>query len=279
MCQSNAYPIELDAFENPLLYNIAISALLYLTLTRPDIAFQFNKLSQLLQAPTTDHQCAFKIILMYLKGSLDTCIFFRRHKVHQYLRRSSILLLIGKVVYMIVALQLAIVSTLMDVQSAGAQETMSYEAEYRAIAEAIFELIWLKSLLKLTQMFYDVTMLVRRLLPLIMYFMLIQITRRQRFALCLSSIKLPITLQKLSTCFTPQHSARISILLSPKMSLRAVVNEPLCVCRFTLLAFLLALSFALCCLLHSLNLRSWRIYCANAGRARYNEQILRTIHM
>lgn len=88
MLHSNPYPSPMvpntalsrfdgDPCEDPHLYRSIVGALQYATLTRPDIAFAVNKVSQFMQSPMTLHWAAVKRILRYLKGSITHGIFLR----------------------------------------------------------------------------------------------------------------------------------------------------------------------------------------------------------
>jgi histone deacetylase 1/2 len=149
---------KLSAFEGTPLgpndstkYRSVVGALQYLTLTRPDIAFPVNKVCQFLHAPTTVHWAAVKRILRYLK--LDTRIGLKISKSRSMLisafsdsdwassfddRRSTG----GFAVYL--------GSNLIS-WSARKQATVSRsstEAEYKAVANATAEVMWIQTLMK-----------------------------------------------------------------------------------------------------------------------------------
>ena len=60
-------------------YRQVIGSLQYLTLTRLDISFAVNKLSQFMQRPSTIHWSTVKQILRYLKGTLNHSLFLRKY--------------------------------------------------------------------------------------------------------------------------------------------------------------------------------------------------------
>ncbi|XP_021745103.1 uncharacterized protein LOC110711040 [Chenopodium quinoa] len=59
-------------------YRAAVGSLQYLILTRPDVAFAVNRLSQFMHCPTTAHWTALKRLLRYLSGTLDKGITIYR---------------------------------------------------------------------------------------------------------------------------------------------------------------------------------------------------------
>jgi histone deacetylase 1/2 len=132
-------------------YRSIVGGLQYLTVTRPDLSFVVNKVCQYLSAPRTPHWAAVKRILRYVRFMVDTGLQFRSSST-------------------------ALLSAFSDADWAGSmddrrstggyaifyggnliawsarkQSTVSRsstESEYKALANATAELIWVQSLLQ-----------------------------------------------------------------------------------------------------------------------------------
>ncbi|KAJ9547397.1 hypothetical protein OSB04_019940 [Centaurea solstitialis] len=61
---------------DPTLYRQLVGSLVYLTVTRPDIAYAVHTVSQFMSAPCSDHYAAVLRILWYLKGTMFHGLFF-----------------------------------------------------------------------------------------------------------------------------------------------------------------------------------------------------------
>ncbi|XP_020258545.1 uncharacterized protein LOC109834946 [Asparagus officinalis] len=73
---------------DPTEFQAIVGSLQYLSLTRPDIAYVVNKLSQYMHRSTTDHWNATKRLLRYLCGTSDYDIMLHRQSplaLHAYL--------------------------------------------------------------------------------------------------------------------------------------------------------------------------------------------------
>ena len=88
---SNAKPVSTPMVTHPLLstqtgaplanpteYRALVGSLQYLSLTRLDISFAVNRLSQYMHKPTKDHWAALKCLLRYLTGTTTHGLLLRR---------------------------------------------------------------------------------------------------------------------------------------------------------------------------------------------------------
>ncbi|XP_062020956.1 uncharacterized mitochondrial protein AtMg00810-like [Rosa rugosa] len=65
-----------DLLGNPTAFREMVGSLQYLTITRPNIAFVVNSVSQFMSQPRAPHLIAAKRILRYVKGTLGHGLHF-----------------------------------------------------------------------------------------------------------------------------------------------------------------------------------------------------------
>ncbi|XP_052623860.1 uncharacterized mitochondrial protein AtMg00810-like [Lactuca sativa] len=138
------------SYSNPTEYCSLVGVLQYLTITRPDISYAVNQISQFLQNPTIDHFQGVKRILRYIKGTVSFGLTFKKPNDTSILgysdadwarcietRRSTYgysIFLGGNLV----------------LQSAKKQPMVARsncESEYRAMANTAVEIVWVTHLL------------------------------------------------------------------------------------------------------------------------------------
>jgi histone deacetylase 1/2 len=132
-------------------YRSIVGALKYLTLTRPDISFSVNKVCQYLHAPTTSHWTAVKRILRYIQGTLQLGLTFHRSSstllsafsdadwagdLDDRCSTGGFAIFFGPNLISWSARKQATVSR------------SSTEAEYKSLANATAELIWVEALVR-----------------------------------------------------------------------------------------------------------------------------------
>lgn len=137
-------------FEDKTLYSSVIEALQYATITRPDIAYSVNKLSQFMQESKVIHWQGCKRILRYLQGTLNYGLYFtpgNKMEISTFTdadwgadrddRKSTdgyCMFLAGNLVSWSSKKQKVV-------------STSSTEVEYRSLSNGATELTWLQSLL------------------------------------------------------------------------------------------------------------------------------------
>ncbi|KAG7593249.1 Retrotransposon Copia-like N-terminal [Arabidopsis thaliana x Arabidopsis arenosa] len=140
-----------DLIEDRELYRRIVGKLMYLTITRPDITYAVNRLCQFSSAPRTSHLTAVYRVLQYIKGTVGQGLFYSASQdltlkgfadsdwaacVDSRRSTSGFSMFIGD----------SVISWRSKKQPTVSRS--SAEAEYRALALASCELVWLHYLLQ-----------------------------------------------------------------------------------------------------------------------------------
>ncbi|GKA76472.1 retrovirus-related pol polyprotein from transposon RE1 [Tanacetum coccineum] len=138
-----------DKYTDPTSYRSLVGALQYLTITRPDISYAVNQVSQFLQSPTTTHMQQVKRILRYVKGTLAYGLMYSKPSHTTILGYADWARCIEtrKSTY---GYSIFLGNNLVS-WSAKKQPTISRsscESEYRAMANTAAEIVWLTHLLR-----------------------------------------------------------------------------------------------------------------------------------
>ena len=141
-------------------YRAAVGGLQYLTLTRPDVAFAVNRLSQYMHSPTTTHWAALKRLLRYLCGTLDKGLTIYRESpltLHAFSDadwagdRDDYISTMGHIIF----LGRTPITWCSKKQKSLARS--STEAEYRAVASTTAEIMGVQNLLQELQVPLSIT--------------------------------------------------------------------------------------------------------------------------
>ena len=154
------------ALSDPTMYRQTVGALKYATLSRPDIAFAVNRVCQFMHAPTENHWSAVKRILRYLKGTTDLGLLIRHQSGKQLQAFTDVVWQDSTASPVQAYSDSDWAGSPVDRRSTGGfaiylgsnlvswtarkQKTVSRsstESEYKALADTVAELIWLKALL------------------------------------------------------------------------------------------------------------------------------------
>ncbi|KAK0578715.1 hypothetical protein LWI29_014981 [Acer saccharum] len=135
---------------DPTAYRTVVGSLQYLSLTRPDISFAVNRLSQFMHQPSSDHWELVKRVLRYLGGTLNDGILIHRDSPISLHTFSDADWAGNKDDYSSTGAYIVYLGRTPISWSSKKQQTIarsSTEAEYRTVASTAAELNWVCFLL------------------------------------------------------------------------------------------------------------------------------------
>ncbi|KAJ0824902.1 putative RNA-directed DNA polymerase [Helianthus annuus] len=146
-----SFTVDGEPCTDPTAYRSLVGALQYLTITRPDLSYAVNQVSQFLHAPTVAHFQAVKRILRYVKGTLSFGLTYTRPHTSSIIGYSDAdwarCLDTRRSTY---GYSIFFGGNLVS-WSAKKQPTISRsscESEYRAMANTVAEIVWITHLLR-----------------------------------------------------------------------------------------------------------------------------------
>ncbi|XP_025636079.1 uncharacterized mitochondrial protein AtMg00810-like [Arachis hypogaea] len=137
-------------FDEPSLYRSIVGGLQYATITRPDIAFAVNEVSQFLHTPLEQHWKAVKRILRYLAGTSDMGLEFNKSEDFRILAFSDSDWAANPVDRKSTTGYCVFLGSNLISWSSRKQVSMSRsstEAKFRALADVMTNTMWLQKLL------------------------------------------------------------------------------------------------------------------------------------
>ena len=139
-----------DFLSDPSLYRQLVGSLNYLTITRPDISFAVQQVSQFMQAPRHLHLAAVRRIVRYLKGTSARGLFFQVDSpIHLVAYSDADWAGCSDTRRSITGWCMFIGNSLVSWKSKKQDRVSksSTESEYRAMSSACSEIVWLRGLL------------------------------------------------------------------------------------------------------------------------------------